>query len=71
MVTWPRFTWKGAEPHTDLGIGSKEVRFGIGFLRVAVKCVQDSREFLHCRLQRKVFPCIPHKAEKNGIKMNE
>lgn len=27
MVTWPHFIWKGAEPRTDLGIGTKEVRF--------------------------------------------
>lgn len=41
MVTWPRFIWKKEEPHTDLGMGSKEVRFRIDSLRVAVTRMQD------------------------------
>lgn len=31
MVNWARFIWKGEEPHSDLEIGSKEVRCGITF----------------------------------------
>lgn len=31
MVNWARFLWKGEEPHSDLEIGSKEVRRGVTF----------------------------------------